>query len=259
VDYYHTLGTHEERVLNANPTFEPLCDSSFPGSNPLDPRCVAGAGTRLMDLAFQTAGVALGDPTLTAGRFAQIYEYSTNNRSMCDGINFQLRKRASHHLMFQINDTVSWSRSWGGFPVASYGGSGLAVTPQQQFAPNEFARTNFDERNRFVISGVFDLSHGFQLSPIFQASSGRPYSFLTGGPDVDGDGRRTLDRVCVGGTLSSPLYPTDQNGTPEGCTMIKPNTLTGKPFIQMNLRASKSISFNEHAKLWLYGEFFNLV
>ncbi len=256
VDYYHTLGTHEERVLNANPIIMPVCDASFPGSNPSDPRCVAGAGTRLMDLAFQTAGAALGDPTLTAGRFAQIYEYSTNNRSMYDGINFQLRKRASHHLMFQVNDTVSWSRSWGGFPVASYGGSGLAVTPQQQFAPNEFVRTNFDERNRFVVSGVFDLSHGFQLSPIFQASSGRPYSFLVGG-EVDGDGRRTLDRVCVGSTLSNPLYP-GHNGASAGCTMIDPNTLTGKAFIQMNLRASKSISFNERAKLWLYAEFFNL-
>jgi hypothetical protein len=257
VDYYHTLGTHEERVLNANPQIQSLCNASFPGSNPADPRCVAGSATRLMDLAFQNAGAALGDPTLTAGRFAHIYEYSTNNRSMYDGVNFQLRKRASHHVMFQVTDTISWSRSWGGFPVASYGGSGLAVTPHQQFAKNEFARTNFDERNRFVVSGVFDLKGGFQLSPIFQASSGRPYSMLTG-HDVDGDGRRILDRVCVGSTLSNPLYPTDGNGTPYGCTMIKPNTLTGKTFIQMNLRASKSIRFNERSRLWLYAEFFNL-
>jgi hypothetical protein len=258
VDYYHTLGTHEERVLNANPTIRPVCDPAFAGSNPLDPRCVSGAGSRLMDLAFQTAGVALADPTLAAGRFAQIYEYSTNNRSMYDGINFQLRKRASRRIMLQINDTVSWSRSWGGFPVASYGGSGLAVTPQQQFASNEFARTNFDERNRFVFSGVFDVGGGFQVSPVFQASSGRPYSMLAGRPDVNGDGRHVLDRVCVGSTLANPLYPGDLNGTPEGCTMIKPNTLTGKAFIQMNLRASKSFVINERSKVWLYAEFFDL-
>ncbi len=54
IDYYHTLGTHEERVLNANPTIKPVCDASFPGSNPLDPRCNPGAAaptTRLMDLS----------------------------------------------------------------------------------------------------------------------------------------------------------------------------------------------------------------
>jgi hypothetical protein len=232
VDYYHTLGTHEERVLNVNPTID-------------------AAGDRLMDSAFTAAGIALGDASLTAGRFAQIYEYSTNNRSMYDGINFQLRKRVSHRVMFQANDTVSWSRSWGGFPVASYGGSGLAVTPEQQFAPNEFARTNFDERNRFVFSGVFDLRGGFQLSPVFQASSGRPYSFLAAPTDIDGDGRHILDRVCEGSTLSNPIL------TP-GCTMIKPNTLTGKPFIQMNLRASKHFDITERARVWLYAEFFNL-
>jgi len=224
VDYYHTLGTHEERVLNVNPTID-------------------AAGDRLMDTAFAAAGVG-------ASRFAQIYEYSTNNRSMYDGINIQLRKRISHRMMFQGSDVISWSRSWGGFPVASYGGSGLAVTPEQQFAPNEFARTNFDERNRFTFSGLFDLPGGFQLSPIFQAASARPYSFLAA-TDINGDGRRILDRVCEGSTLSAPIL------TP-GCTMIKPNTLTGKPFIQMNLRAAKSFNITERAKISLYAEFFNL-
>ena len=234
-DYYHTLGTHEERVLNVNPN-------------------LAGPGSaRLMDAAFQaanTCGPTPSGPVCGAGRLAQIYEYSTNNRSMYDGINFQLRKRMSKRVMFQTSYVLSWSRSWGGFPVASYGGSGLAVTPEQQFARNEFARTNFDERNRFTFSGLFDLPGGFQLSPIFQAASGRPYSFLAG-KDLNGDGRRVLDRACVGSTLSAPVLTV-------GCTQLKPNTLTGKPFIQMNLRASKHFDITERAHVWLYAEFFNL-
>lgn len=224
VDYYHTLGTHEERVLNVNPT-------------------ISGGG-RLMDNAFTAAGIG-------AGRFAQIYEYSTNNRSMYDGVNIQLRKRISHHVMFQVTDTVSSSRSWGGFPMASYGGSGLAVTPQQQFAKDEFARTNFDERNRFVFSGVFSVRGGFQLSPVFQASSARPYSWLAD-TDIDGDGRHINDRVCIGTTdPNNPIL------TP-GCTMMKPNTQSGKAFIQMNLRAAKVFKITERAKVSLWAEFFNL-
>lgn len=230
VDYYHILGTHEERVLNVNPLIP--------------------SGARLMDNAFTAAGIALGNPTLTASRFAQIYDYNTNNRSMYDGINFQLKKRMSKRFTFQGSYVLSWSRSWGGFPVASYGGSGLAVPFTEQFNANEFNRTYFDERNRVVLSGVFDLPAGLQIAPIFQAASGRPYSELAG-VDIDGDGRHVLDRVCVGSTVSSWT-------TTPGCTMIKPNTLTGKPFVQMDLRASKYFKLGERARLGALVEFYNL-
>jgi hypothetical protein len=242
VDYYHILGTDEERVLNVNPQIGSVCNPSY-GGDPTNPRCVGSTTARLMDLAFQDAGIG-------AGRFAQIYEYSTNNRSNYDGVDFQLRKRMTSRMTFQASYVLSWSNSWGGYPVASYGGSGLAVTPQQQFAPNEYARTNFDERNRVVISGVFRLPAGIELSPNFQAASGRPYSFIAG-TDIDGDGRHALDRVCAGSTLSNPILT-------DGCTQIKPNTLTGKPFIQMNVRAGKEVKFGERSRLSVYAEFFNL-
>ncbi len=241
-DYVHILGTHEERVINQNPVIDSVCNPAY-GGNPANPRCVNGTGTRLMDYAFAQTGVG-------AGRFAQMYDYSTNNRSFYDGINLQLRKRMSKRFMFQVSDVISWSRSWGGFPVASYGGSGLAITPEQQFASNEFNYTNFDERNRFVASGVFNLPWGFSLAPIFTAASARPYSFIAGS-DVNGDGRQALDRVCVGSTLTDPI-------TTPGCTMIKPNTLRGIPFVQMNLRADKSFNLGERAQLLLYWEFYNL-
>jgi hypothetical protein len=224
VDYIHTLGTHEERVVNANPTIRTVCNTLY-GGNPADPRCVGNPNARLMDAAFENAGIG-------AGRFAQIYEYSSNNRSFYDGVNIQLRKRMSKRYTFQASYVISSSRSWGDFPVASYGGSGIAVTADQQFAPNdEFARTNFDERNRVTVSGVFQLPGGIELAPIFQAASGKPYSLLAG-TDINGDGRVTIDRACVGSTVASPILDL-------GCTMMKPNTLTGKAFIQMNCAPRK--------------------
>ncbi|HET8667104.1 MAG TPA: hypothetical protein VFM10_03925, partial [Terriglobales bacterium] len=252
VDYTHILGTHEERVLNANPRIRTVCNPDY-GGNPADPRCVAGADTRLLDAAFQAANIC--GPTLAgqecgAGRFAHIYNYSTNNRSLYDAINFQLRKRLTHRITFQTSYVLSWSRSWGGFPVAAYLGSGFAVDPQQQFAPNEFNRTNNDERNRFTFSGVFTLPGGIELSPLFQAASGRPFSYLAG-DDIDGDGRVVIDRACVGSTLSNRIV------TP-GCTMLPPNTLTGKPLIQMDLRTSKIVKLSERVNMRLSVEFFNL-
>ena len=249
VDYYHILGTHEERVVNANPMIATTCDPAF-GGNSSNPNCLGSTTTRLMDLAFHDAGTALSNPTLDAGRFAQIYDYNTNNRSMYDGINFQMKKRMSKRFMFQASYVLSWSRSWGGFPVASYGGSGLAVDLFEQFNQNEFNRTYFDERSRFVASGIVELPGKIQISPIFQAASGRPYSELAG-IDIDGDGRSTLDRVCQGSTLTSFVL------TP-GCTMIKPSTLTGKPFVEMDLRATKYFRFGERSKLSVFAEFYNL-
>jgi hypothetical protein len=196
-----------------------------------------------MDFAFQQTGIG-------AGRFSQIYDYSTNNRSFYDGINLQLRKRFSNRMTFQVSDVISWSRSWGGFPVSSYGGSGIAVDPMFQFQSNQFGPTYFDERNRFTISGVFNLPYGFSLSPIFTAAAGKPYSFLAG-TDIDGDGRVSIDRVCAGSTPANPVL------TP-ACTQVKPNSLSGKTFVQMNMRADKQFKFGERTNLDLYWEFYNL-
>jgi len=234
VDYTHVLGTHGERVLNANP--------------------VIPSGGRLMDAAFAAANIcapSLTGPECGAGRFAHIYEYSTNNRSLYDGLNFQLKKRMSRHFQFQTSYVLSWSRSWGGFPVNAYLGSPQAVTIAQQFKPEEWGRTNNDERHRVVVSGIFNLPKGFELAPLFQAASARPYSYLAGA-DIDGDGRSIIDRVCVGNTVGTK--PVD----PAGCTMMAPNTLSGKAFIQMDLRAAKTFKLHERTTMQFTAEMFDL-
>ncbi len=138
-----------------------ICDPNYGGLQPSDPTygtlCPNGVSTRLMDQAFVA-------DRLGAGRFGQIYEYSTNNRSFYDGINIQLRKRMSKHIMFQVSDVISWSRAWGGFPVASYGGSGLAVTPQQQFASRTNSTTPTSTSAIASSSAAcFNLPWGFSL------------------------------------------------------------------------------------------------
>jgi len=53
--------------------------------------------------------------------------------------------------------------------TSSYSGSGVNVTPEQEFAANEFSYTSFDERHRFTLSGVFQLPWGFEVAPLMQA------------------------------------------------------------------------------------------
>ena len=52
-------------------------------------------------------------------------------------------------------------------------GAGLAQDQFDQFADSG-GGDGPDERHRVVVTGVFDLPYGIQLSPVFQAASARP-------------------------------------------------------------------------------------
>jgi hypothetical protein len=238
VDYYHVLGTHEPRVLQMNPRLSSLCDSTYPTANPTDARCINGAKTRLLDVAFEDAGLGIG-------RLGELRDYSTNTRSLYDGINIALKKRFSHNFTFQASDVISWSRGWGGLPTSSYGGSGLNITPEREFLSGEFGPANFDERNRFTASGVFMLPYGFEVAPSFQASTGRPYTGLAG-EDIDGDGRSTIDRACADGTNTL------------GCKELQVNSFRGKPFIEFDLRTAYAFKIRENMKFRLIWEMYNI-
>jgi Carboxypeptidase regulatory-like domain/TonB dependent receptor len=250
-DYYHVLGTHEPRVLLANPMIRTICNPAW-GGDTADLRCLGNANARLLDYAFSiTPDPNNPGSTLGAGRLGEIILYGTNNRSLYDGINFSVRKRLKNRYSLNVNYVASWSRSWGGRPTASYSGSGFRITPESQFLPQEFGPTIFDERHRLVLSGVFELPGGFQASPVFQASSARPYS-ATAGVDIDGDGRTSAnDRICAGSTPSSP-------GLTPACTMIPVNTVRGIPFVQLDLTAGKTFKFGERAQLQVRWELYNL-
>ncbi len=241
-DYYHVIGNHEPRVLQQNPKLSSLCDPTFPTANPADPRCVNGAGTRLLDAAFVDAGLEVPGGT---PRIGELRDYSTNSRSLYDGINLTLKRRFSHNFQFEASDVISWARGWGGQPTSSYGGSSLNITPDREFLPGEFGATNFDERNRFTASGVFQLPYGFEVAPIFQASTGRPYTALAG-QDFDGDGRSTIDRAC-----------TDGSATP-GCTEVRPDTFRGKPYIELDLRTAYVFKIHENMKFRIIWEMYNI-
>ena len=244
VDYYHTLGIHEQRALNANPRIRTTCDPAY-GGNVADPRCVSGSGTRLLDAAFLAAGVG-------AGRIGEIRKLTANNRSRYDGVNIVLRKRFSDNYTMQVSYVISSSQSWGGVPAASYLGTGARVDFRDQFKDGEFGPTNFDERHRLVFSGVFNLKWGFEVAPIFQAASARPYHFRSG-VDTNGDGVSNLnDRVCSASTPQLAIVT-------RACRQVGPNSLRGDPLAQLDVRVGKAFHFfREGMGLRLYWEFYNL-
>jgi len=71
--------------------------------------------------------------------------------------------------------------------------------------------SEFDERHKVLIAGVFDSPwkqsylSGFQLAPIFQAHSGHPFNLLAGG-EVNGNNHTTNERP-IGATRDTGLGP----------------------------------------------------
>lgn len=267
-DYVHTLGIHEPRYQVINPRIESVCNPAYPGSTPTDARCVRGVNSRYFDRAFVAAG-------LPANRLEQINMFTTTNRSLFDSWTTTLRGRVGRSTV-SLSYVLASSRSWGGQPTASYSGNGIAIDPELQFNEEEFGPTRLDERHRIVASAVLELPLGFQLAPIVQFASSRPYSLNTGF-DIDGDGLATVDRLCAD-TDPAAVFDVRGNTTairalnPLGCTQAQVNTRRGGfvvnadgsisehsgRYFNVDVRLTKTFSFGRRVRLRLYGDFYNI-
>jgi hypothetical protein len=265
-DYIHTLGLHEPRFLNINPLNSRVCSAAF-GGNPASPSCPRGASTRILDTAFVAAG-------MPANRLNQINMFSTNNRSLFDSWTTTMKYR-SRKVLFNAAYILASSRAWGGQPTASYSGNAIAITPENQFKDGEFGPTRLDERHRIVMSGVITLPWDFQIAPILQYATARPYSPVVGF-DVDGDGLATIDRLCRGVSLESVFavrgnLAAVQALNPFGCQQTAVNSqrdgfvLNGTSverrsgrFFNTDVKISKNFRFGERYRLSTYIDLFNL-
>lgn len=267
-DYVHTLGIHEPRFQNINPRIESVCNPAFPGSTPTSSRCQRGVNSRYFDEAFVRAG-------LPANRLEQVNMFTSNNRSLFDSWTTTLRGRFGRSQM-SVSYVLASSRGWGGQPTASYSGNGIAIDPEIQWREEEFGPTRLDERHRFVASGVFDGPYGFQLAPIIQIASSRPYS-LNAGFDVDGDGLVTVDRLCEGVDPMAAFAARGQLSALRalntlGCRQQQVNTQRGgfvvNPdgsveersgrYLNVDLRVTKTFGLTSTRRIRVFADLYNL-
>lgn len=272
-DFVHTLGLFEPRFLNINPTIQKTCNPLYPGARQdvgtaaYLAVCPRNNATRVLDTAFIAAG-------LGADRLNQINMFATNNRSRFDSwaTTFKYRKP---NLLLNASYVLAYSKAWGGQPTASYSGNGIAIAPENQFIDGEFGPTRMDERHRIVLSGVIGLPYGFQVSPILQYGSPRPFSANTGF-DLDGDGLVAIDRLCRGVDPAAVFAVRNDLAAvralnPLGCAQAPVNTIRSgytiigseveqrsHRFFNVDTRVSKAFTFGERYKLSLNADFFNL-
>jgi hypothetical protein len=121
------------------------------------------------------------------------------------------------------------------------------------------ALSSFDQRHRFVFSGVFSspfkgdsamerIFGHWVVSPIFIAGSGRPFNVLLG-IDANGDGVSTRDRPCIRTAAGQPCIPNSNLGR---------NTGIGEAFYQVDMRLARRFGFSENKFIELTFEGFNV-
>jgi hypothetical protein len=232
LDYVHILGLHEFTGFDINPRIGPLINAQRSSSNP----------GRIMTPLFAAHAAELTAAFGTATPFGRITVAQSDGRSRYDAFTASFKKRYANKYQLNAHYTLSKAQAWFG-AIGDFG-----LQPQNLFNkwdPINFGPTGEDERHRFVLSGIFDLPMGFQVAPIFQLASARPYSiFPSCGCDINKDGV-TNDRESVNPGVD------DQHKLP-------PNTLRGDSFSQLNVRLSKFFKWGENKKLGLFFEAFNV-
>src|ERR1700733_6240120 len=166
---------------------------------------------------------------------AQNNQYTSGASSLYEGLILEARKRFSDHFTMFGNYTFSK-----GFDTTTDFNTDYA--PQDPTDPGaDRGLSEFDERHKVVIAGVFDspwknpILSGFQVSPIFSYHSGLPFNLLVGG-EVNGDNHITNER---------PL------GSPR-------DTGLGPTFVDFDMRLSWRHKIGEKASVTFTAEGFNI-
>jgi outer membrane receptor protein involved in Fe transport len=256
VEYVHTLGLHENKTVNINPTIAVLgTDSS---GNP-----IIVSNDRPMSAAFQAAGV----PDL-----GRVMDEQSVNRSRYDGLNFSYRQRMTKHFTLNANYTLSRAMGWGiesGGADASSGFRNYPHDPLNIWDPRDFGPTDNDERHHVSISSVVQLPWGFQVAPILSYGSARPFD-LRSGFDVLSRGSGYSRPVIV--PIDDPKDYTHFDDSGPGfdsaaalaclaagqCRQVGYDTVRGDPYFNLDMRVAKNIRVREGWNLQLIFQGFNI-
>ncbi len=135
---------------------------------------------------------------------AQNNQYTSAASSLYEGLILEVKKRFSNHFTLFGNYTFSK-----GFDTSTDFNTDYGPQDPTDLGLDR-GLSEFDERHKVVVAGVFDspwkgFLSGFQLSPIFTYHSGLPFNLLAGG-EVNGDNHITNERP-LGDSRDTGLGP----------------------------------------------------
>jgi hypothetical protein len=256
-------------------------------SNPATAPCVQAVAP----LVLQSGGLSTAcDPTTLTGcvPFSDMDANYSNGSSIYHGLTANLKKRFGNHYEFLASYT--WSHT-----IDDSTDLQSPLAPQDSYFPSHERSTSlFDQRHRFVFSGVYQSGKlsgsGFAsrffsnwtLAPILEVASGRPFNIITGNPDnFQFSPSTSRPNVVPAGTPASPCGPTVASSfSPTGffqepcyAQFALPGSIPTlqaldgnfsrnagvKPWTVFNdVRVSRRINFNERLSMDLIADMFNV-
>ena len=167
----------------------------------------------------------------------QANQYSSVANAIYNGGLLEFKKSFGQRITFFGNYTYSHA-----IDQATDFNSDYSAFTQTDLAA-ERARSDFDQRHKVVVAGVFDSPYdrsryfgGFEFSPIVSYNSNHPFNLLAGS-DINGDNHFTNDRP--------PSAPRNSG--------IGPN------YVDFDARLSRSFKFAHEKNLTLTAEGFNIL
>ena len=210
--------------------------------------------------------------------------------SSYNGLSVNLKKRLANNYEFLASYT------WAHAIDDSTDVVSTADAPQNNFNPNgDRSTSSFDQRHRFVLSGVYrsgkiagsgfvsTVFSGFTVAPIIEISSGRPFTVLTGtdtnfdfnsltdrpndvapGTTVNGCGNAPVaSKYAKNGAFIAPCYIDAPAGAAVGSTYFNGNVGRNsavKPYVVFtDLRIARQFSFGHDIGLQVMADAFNLI
>jgi hypothetical protein len=169
-----------------------------------------------------------------------------------NGLVIQAKKRFSQG--FQLQAGFTWSKAQDDDQNSTT--FTTSNTPMNPFdLKRDYSLSDFDQRRRFTVSGVWQLptgsiqskalrriAHGFQISGVMTLADGRPYSGTTSGNPSPAGIQGGL--LGVGGSYRVPF--------------VGRNTLTNPGVANVDARLAREFKFTERMRLQLIFEAFNL-
>lgn len=202
--------------------------------------------------------------------FGSVNAQVSDGNSSYNAMNVELKRRFANN--FQFLATYTWSHS-----IDDSSDLQTLLVPQdvRNFRA-EKANSLFDQRHRFVFSGVMTSptswrgGNGFQkfladftVAPIIEVSSGRPFNIITNfDANVDQTGQTDRPSVNADGSLCIPgttgcSAPLITNGQFTAGNLGRNAGLT-RNYFAVDLGITRAIRFNERVRLDLIAQGFNL-
>jgi hypothetical protein len=207
----------------------------------------------------------------------------SNGSSVYNGLTTNLRKRFTTHYEFLASYT--WSHA-----IDDSTDLESTLTPQDSYFPGvDRSNSTFDERHRFVFSGVYQSGRlsgdsfaskvfsNWTLAPLIEFASGRPFNIITGNGDnlqissLTGRPNTFVNPACtaIGYTpVQSKYSPTgvfqepcllDFNGTLQSLDGNLGRNAGVTPWNVFNdMRVAKRIYFGERFNMDLIADTFNI-